>query len=201
VSRGTRVAAQDPIDLDALVASQSTEWWPAFQAEHRSLVRLGAAGLVARGLPGAQSQVLATLIENSLVHGAGATTLRLRASGTWVVLEVSDEGPGVPAELEARVFERSVSGADSSGLGLALARTLVMADGGRLEMLSSRPAVFAMFLPAYRPVAVEPPAQGGERDRAEEPRTDGLSTVATQTVVARVSSPAATASSGNTQRR
>ena len=201
VSRGTRVAAQDPIDLDALVASQSTEWWPAFQAEHRSLVRLGATGLVARGLRGAQSQVVATLIENSLVHGAGATTLRLRASGTWVVLEVSDEGPGVPAELEARVFERSVSGADSSGLGLALARTLVMADGGRLEMLSSRPAVFAMFLPAYRPVAEEPPAQGGERDRAEEPRTDGLSTVATQTVVARVSSPAATASSGNTQRR
>jgi len=186
VSRGTRTVAQEPIDLDALVSSQATEWWPAFHAAHRSLVRLGSTGLVARGLPGAQGQALATLIENSLVHGGGTTTLRLRASGTWVVLEVSDEGPGVPAELETRVFERNVSGADSSGLGLPLARTLVMADGGRLEMLSARPAVFAMFLPAHGPAPEE---------------LLPVTADAGQTVVASVSSPAATASSGNTQRR
>ena len=186
VSRGTRAAAQEPIDLDVLVSSQATEWSPAFHAAHRSLVRLGSTGLVARGLRGAQGQALATLIENSLVHGGGTTTLRLRASGSWVVLEVSDEGPGVPSELETRVFERNVSGADSSGLGLPLARTLVVADGGRLEMLSSRPAVFAMFLPAHDP--------GHEESVA-------LSPDAPQTVVASVSSPAATASSGNTQRR
>jgi signal transduction histidine kinase len=190
VSRGTRAVAQEPIDLDALVSSQATEWWPAFHAAHRSLVRLGSTGLVARGLPGAQGQALATLIENSLVHGGGTTSLRLRASGSWVVLEVSDEGPGVPAQLETRVFERNVSGADSSGLGLPLARTLVMADGGRLEMLSARPAVFAMFLPAHDPGRVEP---------ALSPAPAPADT--TQTVVASVSSPAATASSGNTQRR
>ena len=186
VSRGTRAVAQEPIDLDALVSSQATEWWPAFHAAHRSLVRLGSTGLVARGLPGAQGQALATLIENSLVHGGGTTSLRLRASGSWVVLEVSDEGPGVPAELETRVFERSVSGAHSSGLGLPLARTLVMADGGRLEMLSARPAVFAMFLPAH-----DPGREGSLPVSADAP----------QTVVASVSSPAAASSSGNTQRR
>ena len=64
------------------------------------------------------------------------------------MIEVSDEGAGVPAEIEERVFERHVSGAASTGLGLGLARTLVAADGGRLQMLSARPAVFAMFLPS-----------------------------------------------------
>ncbi|MFZ5870691.1 MAG: two-component sensor histidine kinase, partial [Actinomycetota bacterium] len=48
--------------------------------------------------------------------------------------------------LGARVFERKVSSARSTGLGLALARDLVTADGGRLELLRSRPPVFGVFL-------------------------------------------------------
>ena len=227
VSRGNRVTAREPIDVDALIASQVTEWTPAFQAARRRMVRIGTTGLVAFGLPGAQAQALATLIENSLVHGSGTTTIRVRGSGRWVVIEVADEGPGIPERLDTTVFERSVSGADSSGLGLALARTLVAADGGRLEMLSARPAVFAMFLPAHQQddSTVERPDRDDSRpegrsavpDRvtAPEPTTapepagtpdvvgvpEPLSVGAGQTVVARVSSPAASTSSGNTQRR
>jgi len=185
VSRGTRASANEPFAVDELVASQITEWTPAFDAARRRVVRVGATGLVAVGLAGSQAQALATLVENSLVHGEGTTTIRLRASGSWVVIEVADDGPGVPAQLDTTVFDRSVSGTDSSGLGLALARTLVAADGGRLEMLTARPAVFAMFLPARQDAV----PQGGGRP-AER-----------QTVVARVSSPADSVSSGNTQRR
>ncbi|HSN06073.1 MAG TPA: ATP-binding protein [Candidatus Angelobacter sp.] len=208
VSRGSRQSARAPIDVDALVASQVTEWSPAFQAARRRIVRIGSTGLVAVGLPGAQAQALATLIENSLVHGVGATTIRLRGSGSWVVIEVSDEGPGVPEHLDKTVFERSVSGANSSGLGLALARTLVAADGGRLEMLGARPAVFAMFLPAHTAVGSSkggtegrttgdgPSPNGGPAPEAPDaPAPPG------QTVVASVSSPAASVSAGNTQRR
>jgi signal transduction histidine kinase len=180
VSRGTRTSANEPFEVDELVASQITEWTPAFEAAHRRIARVGATGLVAVGLAGAQAQALATLVENSLVHGQGTTTIRLRASGSWVVIEVADDGPGVPSELDTTVFERNVSGTDSSGLGLALARTLVAADGGRLEMLTARPAIFAMFLPA---------------------RQDDGRSAERQTVVASVSSPAVSASSGNTQRR
>ncbi len=215
VSRGTRVTAREPIDVDTLIAAQVTEWTPAFQAARRRMVRIGTTGLVAVGLPGAQAQALATLIENSLVHGRGTTTIRLRGSGRWVVIEVSDEGPGVPEALDSTVFVRSVSGTGSSGLGLALARTLVAADGGRLEMLSARPAVFAMFLPAAPQVAppVEPSDRGDDRRevRNTAPEPAGTSDVddvpapvvvgTGQTVVARVSSPAASASAGNTQRR
>ncbi len=143
--------------VDGLVDAQITEWRPAFQAQGRDLLRLGWTGRTIEGVEGMQSQVLATLVENSLAHGGGTTTIRVRESGSWVVVEVADQGPGVPAAIESHVFERSVSGAESTGLGLALARTLIAADGGRLEMFSARPAVFAMFLPAQRASAVEDP--------------------------------------------
>jgi signal transduction histidine kinase len=201
VSRGTRASANEPFAIDDLIASQVTEWTPAFQADGRRLVRVGTAGLVAVGLAGAQAQALATIIENSLVHGQGTTAIRLRASGTWVVIEVSDDGPGVPAELDSTVFDRHVSGTDSSGLGLALARTLVSADGGRLEMMTARPAVFAMFLPARTEPAASPGvAPGAEPDAVPGPAGE-RATENGQTVVASVSSPADSVSSGNTQRR
>jgi signal transduction histidine kinase len=63
-----------------------------------------------------------------------------------VVVEVTDGGEGVPEELAAHIFDRGISGASSTGLGLALARALVEADGGRLELSSARPARFAVYL-------------------------------------------------------
>ncbi len=54
--------------------------------------------------------------------------------------------PGVPDELVPHIFERSFSGAHRTGLGLALARDLVAADGGRLELAQPRPPIFAIFL-------------------------------------------------------
>jgi signal transduction histidine kinase len=52
----------------------------------------------------------------------------------------------VPEELAPYVFDRGISGASSTGVGLALARALVEADGGRLELSSARPARFAIYL-------------------------------------------------------
>jgi signal transduction histidine kinase len=92
------------------------------------------------------AQVLATLIENGLMHGSGTVTLHTRITGTQAVIEVTDEGHGVAPELGARVFERTVSGRNSTGIGLAVARDLAEADGGRLELLQQRPPVFALFL-------------------------------------------------------
>jgi signal transduction histidine kinase len=74
--------------------------------------------------------------------------VRTRQAGSSVVVEVADEGDGVPEYLGARVFERRVGGGGGTGLGLALARDLVAADGGRLELLRHRPPVFAVFLRA-----------------------------------------------------
>jgi hypothetical protein len=131
------------------------------------------------------------------------------------VVEVADEGVGIPVELGNRVFERSVSGGDSTGLGLSLARTLVMADGGRLEMISARPAVFAMFLPACTgdragsDHSLDGSAAGGRsvagpaavRSAADPVRAPLADAEGAQVMVEMVASAAASESSGNTQRR
>ncbi|GAA2055577.1 ATP-binding protein [Streptomyces carpaticus] len=145
-SRDVRSSSAVGFDIDEVVLQQIEEWKPAYRGSGRALVHSGKAGLRAVGTPGAVAQVLATLIENSLMHGAGTVALRTRTTGNQVVIEVTDEGRGVPVELGSRVFERTVSGRNSTGLGLAVARDLAEADGGRLELLQQRPPVFALFL-------------------------------------------------------
>jgi signal transduction histidine kinase len=130
------------------VLQQVVEWEPAFGAARRRIVATGTRGLVALATPNGLSQVLATLLENSLVHGAGTATVSTRSTGISLVIEVTDEGPGVPPELGATIFERSVSGRRSTGLGLAVARELAQAEGGRLELIQQKPPVFALFLSA-----------------------------------------------------
>ncbi|GAA3625978.1 ATP-binding protein [Streptomyces chitinivorans] len=145
-SRDPRSGSAVGFDLDEVVKQQIEEWRPAYRKAGRAVVRSGRQGLRAVGTPGAVAQVLATLIENALMHGGGAVALRTRIAGNQVVVEVTDEGPGVDPELGSRVFERTVSGRNSTGLGLAVARDLAEADGGRLELLQQRPPVFALFL-------------------------------------------------------
>ena len=145
-ARDPRSGSAVDFDLDEVIKQQVEEWRPAYQNERRAIVRTGTPGLRAVGTPGAVAQVLATLIENSLMHGAGTVGLRTRVTGNQAVVEVTDDGPGVPPDLGGRVFERTVSGRNSTGLGLAVARDLAEADGGRLELLQQRPPVFALFL-------------------------------------------------------
>ncbi|GHF10944.1 MULTISPECIES: HAMP domain-containing histidine kinase [Streptomyces] len=145
-SRDPQTGSAVTFDLDEVIKQQIEEWRPATRGSGRALVRSGKQGLQAVGTPGAVSQVLATLIENSLMHGTGTVALRTRVTGNQAVVEVTDEGPGVPPDLGSRVFERTVSGRNSTGLGLAVARDLAEADGGRLELLQQRPPVFALFL-------------------------------------------------------
>ncbi|MFD8060612.1 ATP-binding protein [Streptomyces cyaneofuscatus] len=145
-SRDPRTGSAVVFDLDEVIKQQIEEWRPAYRSTGRALVCSGKHGLRAVGTPGAVAQVLAALIENSLMHGGGTVALRTRVTGNQVVIEVTDEGPGVPAELGARIFERTISGRNSTGIGLAVARDLAEADGGRLELLQQHPAVFALFL-------------------------------------------------------
>ncbi|MFJ3925433.1 ATP-binding protein [Streptomyces sp. NPDC090022] len=152
-SRDPRTGSAVPFDLDEVVKQQVEEWRPAYRSAGRAIVRSGKHGMRAVGTPGAVSQVLATLIENSLMHGGGTVALRTRVTGNQAVIEVTDEGPGVPADLGNRIFERAISGRNSTGIGLAVARDLAEADGGRLELLQAQPPVFALFLSRTAPEA------------------------------------------------
>jgi signal transduction histidine kinase len=148
--------------VDDIVAQQVVEWEPAFRRVSRKLEVTGEKGLYAYATPGSASQVIATLLDNALVHGAGAVTIRTSQTPRSVVIEVRDEGKGVPQELVPRIFERSVSGAPGgTGLGLSLARTVAAADGGQVVLVRPRPAVFALFLPHGIPGEQDEPVVSG----------------------------------------
>ncbi|TMR03484.1 HAMP domain-containing histidine kinase [Actinomadura soli] len=132
--------------IDEIIAQQVEEWRPIFRRDGRDVRIVGEQGLVGMTNPEGLSQIVATLLDNSLMHGAGTVTIHTKPGASGVVVEVGDEGAGIPPELEPRIFERSVSGGRGTGLGLYLARSLAIVDGGRLELIQSRPAVFGVFL-------------------------------------------------------
>jgi signal transduction histidine kinase len=156
-SRRTHGGTTEAVHLIEVVQQQEEEWAPSFAAAGRQFVLEVGEDVQVLATPGALAQALATLIENSLKHGGGRTTVRSRPSGASgaMVVEVADEGEGVPDEIAPRIFERGTTSGNGTGLGLSLARDLVAADGGRIELAQRRPAVFAVFL-AGVPKSLDP---------------------------------------------
>jgi signal transduction histidine kinase len=148
-SRRAAGGTTEVVQLDDVLRQQEEEWARTFEAAGRRLEVSYDPQVNVLATPGGLAQVLATLIENSLTHGGGTTSIRTRPSGAnGYVVEVADEGLGVSDELAPTIFERHVTSGRGTGLGLALARDLAAADGGRLSLAQRRPAVFALFLSA-----------------------------------------------------
>ncbi|MEV0227361.1 HAMP domain-containing sensor histidine kinase [Streptomyces sp. NPDC050704] len=102
-------------------------------------------------------QVLDNLLTNAAVHTPAGTkvTVEVTVSAGAAVVRVTDAGPGIPADDQERVFDRfyrvdkaRTRDRGGSGLGLAVARSLVRAHGGTIE-LTSRPGstAFTMRIP------------------------------------------------------
>jgi signal transduction histidine kinase len=152
-ARAASEVSAEPVELPKVLPEVAEEWRQLLRAEGRNLrLRVGDK-LIVRATPGRLREVIGVLLDNAHRHGAGTVTLSARrgdAEGT-VVVEVGDTGSGIPDELAPHIFERGFSGSGSTGVGLALARALAEADGGRLELSSKRPAVFSLFLRVPRP--------------------------------------------------
>ena len=109
-------------------------------------------------------QALANLVANALkfTPPGGRVTLRARRDEVdgWIVLSVSDTGPGIPDEVRDRLFDRfwqaSRHDRTGSGLGLAIVRGIAEAHGGRVEV-SSRMGEGATFSLHLRSVAARLP--------------------------------------------
>jgi signal transduction histidine kinase/ActR/RegA family two-component response regulator len=119
-------------------------------------------------------QVLANLLVNALQVSppSGVVAIEARRNAArGVTIAVTDQGPGVPAELRERLFEpffTTKGPGEGTGLGLAIARAIVHAHGGTIEVLDApngRGARFAVHFPAADagPVADRTPADGGGR--------------------------------------
>ena len=133
------------------------EWEPAFEQAGRTITFSDEISHPVLATPGSLAQVLATVIENSLRYGAGTTSVSVRGAngGHAVFIDIADEGEGVAEDIAPHVFERHVSGYGSTGVGLALAKDLVEADGGRIELSQRSPAVFSILLNAV-PKSLDP---------------------------------------------
>jgi two-component system sensor histidine kinase KdpD len=109
-------------------------------------------------------RVLVNLLDNAAKHTPGGTPIevRVRHEGGSVLIEVSDSGPGLPPVAVDKLFDpfergRRESAVAGAGLGLALARRIVQAHGGKIEARQRHPhgAVFVVTLPASPPPEVE----------------------------------------------
>ena len=128
------------VDVRTLVTA-AVEANQAFATLHHVELQMTGdieADLSVLGNPGRLQQVLANLISNSIkfTPEGGRVEITAEASGEQVRFVVTDSGPGIPAHLLERVFERFWQvGADDSrgmGLGLYISRCIIVAHGGRI---------------------------------------------------------------------
>jgi signal transduction histidine kinase len=135
------------------------------------------AEAIALGRPDDVAQVLRNLLVNATVHAPGSpVAVRVRSADGAVKLLVEDRGPGIPAELSDRLFDRGVGAGPGrgSGLGLHVSRRLMRAQGGDLQV-AGRPGggtSFVVSLPGGSELTGEPVEQLLQVGQPREPGND-----------------------------
>ncbi|WP_354698212.1 hypothetical protein DSM112329_03878 [Paraconexibacter sp. AEG42_29] len=151
---------REPLRLDLLVEQLAEEYEERSQAAGAQLRVLATAEAVVEGDERLLARSVANLVENAIRYGAvgGEIDVSVLVEGEEAVVVVEDHGPGVAPAQRAAIFDRfhrASSVAGGSGLGLPIARLVVEAHDGSLELLDaveSRPgARFHLRVPLYRP--------------------------------------------------
>lgn len=149
-----------PTDLRALLLEAAAEFAGPFEVEEVQL-STDLAPVELEVDPTRVRQVVSNLLSNSLkfTTGGGEVGLSLEADGDHAVIRVVDTGPGIPLDELSSVFDRFFRGksvrASGSGIGLTVARELVLAHGGDLGVTSDlgHGATFTVRLPGVTPNA------------------------------------------------
>jgi signal transduction histidine kinase len=158
VESGTQRAGFTRVDLSAIAASVAEVYAPAAEERGQALTAAIAPGIVVTGDPALLTQMLANLMENAVRHGrqGGRVALTLDAAA----VTVSDDGPGIPAAEQERVFRRfhrldAARSTPGSGLGLALVRAVAELHGMAIALEDAAPGLrVRLSLPVAEP---EPP--------------------------------------------
>jgi signal transduction histidine kinase len=153
------------VDAGRLLEDVAEQVTPLAEAREISLsVARPDEGAIVPADPDRLKQVVLNLVDNALRYTPAGGAVRLAAvheAGGRVRLEVRDTGPGIAAEDVPYIFDRFYRGdpsrartTGSTGLGLAIARSIVQAHGGTIEV-ESKPGegtCFIVTLPTQRPV-------------------------------------------------
>jgi signal transduction histidine kinase len=135
--------ASESVDLAELVREQA-ELFAAESEAHTLELRLPPQRLSVQGDPSRLAQVVGNLLSNAIKYSPSGGVVEIvgeQANGT-VRVRVRDEGLGIPPEQHDRIFTKffrgdaAASGITGSGLGLAFARAVIEAHGGRISFTS-----------------------------------------------------------------
>jgi two-component system, OmpR family, sensor kinase len=156
-----RTGARRECDLGAVAAAALSEVRPVADGHRLTLADRGPVPV--DGNPDELHRLTVNLLDNGLRHTPAGTEIRVaveRRNGD-AVLEVSDDGPGIPPGMEEQVFSRfvrgtgpaDVAGDSGAGLGLAIVKAVAMSHGGDVDAGSSPGggARFTVRLPLPNP--------------------------------------------------
>ncbi len=138
-----------PVDLKALCQTMTELYEPAAAAHDQTLIcELPEDRIFVQGDKNLLGQVLANLLQNASKHTPRGSEIRLllaRRQGQ-VVLEVTDNGPGIPEDEREKVLRRlyrldTSRHTPGNGLGLSLVEGVVKLHGGQLELLDNKPGL------------------------------------------------------------
>jgi len=153
VDEGTLQLRMAPVDLDDLVLEE------AARLRGSTRLRIDSSGVSAGRVSGDRTQLermIRNLTDNAVRHASSEIRLALREDDGHVVLEVQDDGPGVPPEKRRAIFERFTRLDDArdrqhggAGLGLAIVAEIAAAHGGSASVddAASGGARFRIVLP------------------------------------------------------
>ncbi|MEV0756649.1 ATP-binding protein [Streptosporangium sp. NPDC050280] len=131
-------ACHEEVDLGQVTAEEATRSRPRPEVKVTLEV---AADTVVMGSAGQLRRLVANLVDNAVRHASSTVAVRLATDGGEAVLDVRDDGPGIPAEHHEAVFDRFTRldeardrDAGGAGLGLAIARDIAVRHGGSLRV-------------------------------------------------------------------